>query len=276
VFAKHALRGNPLAVLLPSAPVATEQMQAIANWLNLSETTFAEAFADGSGYRVRIFTPHRELPFAGHPTIGTAFALYSAGLLDKNRSDYVQSCAAGALPITRSGEKFSVRTPAVRLQSYAPTADAELAEAVGCAAVSAVLLCDNGARWAVARYDSVEALLALKPSMHALAQWNLKHQNLGLAAFALSNDPNYHVEVRCFVPLDGILEDPVTGSGNAAVAAFMERHDYFAQHLVPRAYEARQGRAMGRDGYLSLHVKAMDCIELSGTALRVASGEFQL
>jgi PhzF family phenazine biosynthesis protein len=276
VFAKEALKGNPLAVLLPPVALETAQMQAIANWLNLSETTFAEPFADGSGYRVRIFTPQRELPFAGHPTIGTATALYLAGLLDRERNDYIQSCAAGELPITRSGDLFSVRTPAVHIESYPATADAWLAGVMGRAAIAPAMQCDNGARWAVARYDSVDALLALTPSMHALAQWNLLHRNLGLAAFALSDDPNYHVEVRCFVPIDGIPEDPVTGSGNASVAAFMEHQQYFAKGLLPRAYVARQGRAMGRDGYLNLHVKAIDNIELAGVAVRIARGEFQI
>jgi PhzF family phenazine biosynthesis protein len=278
VFAQADFFGNPLAVVILTGErwPSTEFMQRAANWLNLSETTFACAAADGLNYQVRIFTPMRELPFAGHPSIGTAAALFLSGKLSTEISRYTQHCAAGALPVWRTGEHWFVQAPAVALCELDDAAQQALRTISGVqlldtAAAPAVLAL--GPRWAVAEFVSTQALLAAKLDMAALSAWNLAHDNLGLAAFARGYDElGAYLEVRCFVPLDGIAEDPVTGSGNAAIAAFLHARQVFA--ALPRRYRARQGRALGRDGHLLMEVSENGVVAVGGQVRLIASGDF--
>ncbi len=280
VFTAHAFFGNPLAVILLAADctLEPESMQRVAAWLNLSESTFARPAPDGLSYDVRIFTPKQELPFAGHPSIGTAAALYAAGLLRADVSQYTQNCAAGALPVWRDHARWFVRAPAAQLTALGADATGQLASicntplAPSAAAPAVVAL---GPRWAVAEFASCAELLSAQPDFSALAAWNLAHNNLGLAAFARGVDADgAYLEVRCFVPLDGITEDPVTGSGNAAIAAFLHINQAF--DALPRRYRARQGRAIGRDGWLELIVSAAGEVAVGGVVTPVASGEIDL
>ena len=275
VFSARAFFGNPLAVVVidHTTQIDAEKMQRIANWLNLSESTFVQPAADGLSYSVRIFTPKQELPFAGHPSIGTAAALFAAGVLSADTRQYTQHCAAGALAIWRDDTHWFVQAPLATLTPIAPNAGLELAHICGLAlSGSAPAVISIGPRWAVAEFISVEALLAAKPDLAAMAAWNLAHQNIGLAAFARGVDTaGEYLEVRCFVPVDGIAEDPVTGSGNAAIAAFLHINNDFGS--LPRHYRARQGRAIGRDGSLQMIVSETGEVAVGGVVTQVAAGE---
>ena len=275
VFSARAFFGNPLAVIVvdSAALMHSENMQRIANWLNLSESTFVQPAADGLSYHVRIFTPKQELPFAGHPSLGTAAALFAAGALSADTRHYTQHCAAGALAVWRDNENWFVQAPAATLTPIALSAGQELARICGpalrgCAPAVIAL----GPRWAVAEFCSSAELLAAQPDFNALAAWNLAHDNIGLAAFARGVDAaGEYLEVRCFVPLDGIPEDPVTGSGNAAVAAFLHINQDF--NGLPRSYRARQGRALGRDGRLQMNVSEAGEVAVGGVVTQIAVGE---
>ena len=280
VFSARAFFGNPLAVVVidHATQIDAEKMQRIANWLNLSESTFVQPAADGLSYSVRIFTPKQELPFAGHPSIGTAAALFAAGALNADTRHYTQHCAAGALSVWRDETNWFVQAPSATLTAIESSAGQELAQICGLAlgrtgqGGSAPAVIALGPRWAVAEFCSAEALLAAPPDLAAMAAWNLAHQNIGLAAFARGvDDAGDYLEVRCFVPLDGIAEDPVTGSGNAAIAAFLHINNDFGS--LPRTYRARQGRAMGRDGSLQMAVSDTGDVAVGGVVTLVASGE---
>jgi PhzF family phenazine biosynthesis protein len=296
VFGTTRFAGNPLAVMVGDHTLSTERMQMIANWLNLSESTFVEVLTPTS-YRVRIFTPKSELPFAGHPSIGTAAALMYAGLLDPSALQFTQHCGAGDLPVRRSSAAadadWFVQAPVATMLALDDLAIAELALAVGQQAnknyIRPVVI-NNGPCWAVAEYESPELLLAMTPDLPALAAWNTRYHNLGLAAFARQQGGNKqadaehtddhqanignHMEVRCFVPIDGIAEDPVTGSGNAAVAAALDLQNGFAD--LPRQYTARQGRAVGRDGVVQVHIDAHHRVAIGGSVRLIAEGALHL
>ncbi len=275
VFSARAFFGNPLAVVVidKTMQIDAEKMQRIANWLNLSESTFVQPAADGLSYSLRIFTPKQELPFAGHPSIGTAAALFAAGALSADTRHYIQHCAAGALAIWRDDTNWFVQAPSASLTPIEKHAGEELAQICGLAlSGSAPAVIALGPRWAVAEFCSANALLAAQPDLAAMAAWNSAHQNIGLAAFARGVDAaGEYLEVRCFVPLDGIAEDPVTGSGNAAIAAFLHINNDFGS--LPRSYRARQGRAMGRDGTLEMIVSDTGEIAVGGVVTQVSVGK---
>ena len=274
VFTERAYFGNPLAVVVldGTSEISTAHMQRIANWLNLSETTFVQSAADGLSYSVRIFTPKQELSFAGHPSLGSAAALFASGALNADVTHYTQHCAAGALAIWRVGTSWFVQAPPAILTPIEHSAGQELAQIchlalTGCA--PAVIMI--GPRWAVAEFCSTEGLLAAQPDFAALGAWNLANNNIGLAAFARGIDASgEYLEVRCFVPLDGIPEDPVTGSGNAAIAAFLHMNKAFGS--LTQNYRARQGRALGRDGILTLSVSDVGEVAVGGGVTVISTG----
>jgi PhzF family phenazine biosynthesis protein len=280
VFTARRFYGNPLAVLLQIQESA--QMQRVANWLNLSETTFAEAFADRLGYSVRIFTPKQELPFAGHPSLGTAAALLHAGLLDPKSLRFTQRCAAGDLPIWRSSFQpdclWFVQAPEAQVLALNASAVAELAHACGApfgAEEPMPRVIQIGPRWAVAGFADAAAVLALTPDLPAMAAWNLAHDNIGLAAYGRGVDASGpYLEVRCFVPIDGIAEDPVTGSGNAAIAAFLHAHN--ALSSLARRYRAMQGQSLGREGELAVEISDAGVVSIGGRVQIVADGMIEL
>lgn len=244
VFATSPFSGNPLAVIANAGDLDTEQMQAIASWINFSETSFllppTESSAD---YRVRIFTPFEELPFAGHPTLGSARAWRSLGIEPHKHGRIVQECALGLVTIQEEairndeGNKqkiFSFATP--DLLKSGPLSDDELASA--CAAInidpSEVVdhgWGDNGPGWKILQLRDAEAVRQLKPkTSHA--------EKVGVVGLSDDEGPEY--EVRAF--MFG-LEDPVTGSLNGSVAQFMRD-----RKLVPESYTATQGSQLGRAG----------------------------
>ena len=259
-FTDRPFRGNPVAVVLDAEGLDSGEMQHIARWTNLSETTFLlpSRVAD---YRLRIFSPTRELPFAGHPTIGSAHAALEAGLVKGGKLK--QECGAGVLDLTVDNGTIFVRSPQVKL-----TPLASIASAVGIplAPGAPLLRAEVGPVWLVGEMSDAAALAAVKPDMTALAEWSESLNATGATVFARSGEADCAIHVRSFAPAHGIPEDPVCGSGNICVAAYL-RHFGRAQS----AYVARQGMQLGRDGRVSMRVSA-EAIELGGRAVTCVEG----
>ncbi len=243
VFAEEPLAGNPLAVVLDGDGLDTEQMQAYATWIDLSETTFLLPPTDpAADYRVRIFTPGGELPFAGHPTLGSCRAWLDAGGEPATPGAVIQECGAGLVPLRIDGDRQAFRAPP--LIRSGPVDDDTLARVIGELGLTAsdvvdAAWIDNGPGWLGLLLASAEAVLAVE--LGPLSE------KIGLIGF----HPDGHeaaYEVRAFYPIGGqTLEDPVTGSLNASAAQWL-----VTTGRISPPYLAVQGTAMGRSGRVSI------------------------
>jgi PhzF family phenazine biosynthesis protein len=273
VFSARAGAGNALGVIVDSDGLDSQGMQAIAAWLNLSETIFFLPADEGASYHIRIFTPKGELPFAGHPSVGAAWAAVELGLAtpdDEGR--LVQQCAAGLLPVHVQGGRWfrqiRVRSPKAERREMAPV---ELPE--GLAALArpgqSPALWNNGPDWWLLEAGSEAALRRYKPELTAIGALPGRGK---LAVFAPADRPDvgYQYAVRAFAPGVGVNEDPVTGSANALVAA----HLLAEGRLKPgEQYLASQGRELGRNGEVRVQVDADAQIWIGGEVQQVISGQ---
>ena len=257
VFTARPFFGNPVAVVIDAEGLDTAAMQRIAGWTNLSETTFLLK-SDKADYRVRIFTPRQELPFAGHPTLGSAHAAIEAGFAAPKDGRLRQECGAGVLDLQVEGKTLSVKAPPAKVESVAGSP--------GIAPATRFLRIDVGPVWLVGEMSDAGALAALKPDMTAFAQWTDSLSATGVTLFAPSGEPGCAFHVRSFAPAHGVPEDPVCGSGNVSVAAYL-RH--FGR--APQAYATRQGMQLGRDGRVSMRV-GESAIWLGGEAVTCVEG----
>ncbi len=241
VFTTEVTRGNPLAVVHEAEGLSDAQMAAFARWTNLSETAFllppTEAAAD---YRVRIFTPDCELPFAGHPTLGSCQAWLAAGGAPKAANQVVQQCGVGLVRIRRSAERLAFAAPPLRRSG--PLDASTLARAarslrIDPAAIVRHQWVCNGPQWLALMLDSADAVLALKPDFAAMGELEVGV----IGAHPAGHDAQF--EIRAFVPTHGVPEDPVTGSLNAGIAQWL-----IGAGLAPAHYVAAQGTALGRHG----------------------------
>ncbi len=270
VFTDVAFKGNPVAVILDGQGLSTDAMQGIANWTNLSETTFVTAAtAAGADYAVRIFTPRCELPFAGHPTLGTAHAVIEAGIAGFTNGKIVQQCTAGLVEVSQTDGGLSFRLPRYAFADAPDIATLHVALGEG-AIVGDPLIADVGPRWVIAELASPTVLDQLAPDLAALADYDRTHSTTGLTVFAQHVDGA--ICVRSFAPADGIAEDPVCGSGNAAVAAYRLQ---LGQIDGTTSYAASQGRQIGRDGHISVRIDG-DAIHIGGRCVTVIDGSFRL
>lgn len=277
VFSDRLGAGNGLAVVLDGAGLSGEQMQAFAAYINQSETTFVlPVTAPEASYRIRIFTPVSELPFAGHPSVGSAHAVLEAGLAQAKNGELVQECAAGLLPIRVQGDGanlvISVRAPH---GNHMPTTD--LATALLPAALRGMnlgelppALINNGPFWWCVQLADEAAVRSLQPAQADIAAMNLATQSVGLAVFAKADADEYQLVVRAFCPADNIPEDPVTGSANAAIAAYL--HESGALEAVGNPYTASQGRELGRDGFVQVQVDVEGEVWIGGKTQTVVEG----
>ena len=255
VFTRRPFFGNPVAVVLDGAGLEPDAMQRIAGWTNLSETTFVTpAAAPGADYRVRIFTPRRELPFAGHPTIGTAHAVLEAGIARPREGRVRQECGAGVLTLTVDGEgsdrRIDVEVPPAKFDSVAPAVLARVRAALGLLASPArePRVVDVGPRWFVLELGDAAAVRALAPDFAALAEASRALGITGVTAFGRAQAGDHAMAVRSFAPAEGIPEDPVCGSGNGCVAALVRSERLISGH----SYVASQGSCVGRDGRVEI------------------------
>lgn len=275
VFAAHPGQGNPLGVVLDAADLDGASMQALAAWLNLSETVFFLPPDAGADYRIRIFTPGSELPFAGHPSVGAAWAAASHGLAQPRDGALVQQCAAGLLPVRIEAEAGRL-VPFVRSPRARELAHHEGPLPAGLATLAApgtgAALWDNGPRWWLVEAASAAQLRSLRPDFAGIAEWSNATASTGVAAFAFEDGADHQLAVRAFCPGDAVNvpEDPVTGSANAAIAACLYR-----QGRLPGggpAYVASQGRELGRDGRVAVRVDAEGEVWIGGQVQQVIAG----
>jgi PhzF family phenazine biosynthesis protein len=276
VFTDSPLAGNPVAVVLDGDGLDDATMQRLAAWTNLSETTFVlrptTAEAD---YRLRIFHPRAELPFAGHPTIGSAHAVLEAGLVAPRDGLVRQECGAGVLPIRVDGGRLAVRVPEARVVRERPIDAAELARALGEPVAGEALAIDVGPVWLVARIEGEARLRGLAPDLGAIDRLSRGLRVTGVTVFALPDVAGGRVVVRSFAPAAGVAEDPVCGSGNAAVGAHLGVTGLVAR--TGHTYRASQGRELGRDGTVEVAVAdGGRTIEIGGTSLTIVDGHVTL
>ena len=289
VFTATAYRGNPLAVVLDGSGMSTEAMQQFTDWTNLSEATFVlpptpEGRAAGADYRVRIFCPGRELPFAGHPTLGTCHAWLQTGGQPQVAGRVVQECGVGLVTLRRDGERLAFAAPPL-IQS-GPLAEEDvalIARGLGIARsdVVAHAWCDNGPRWRGVLLRSAAQVLALQPDGAVLAGLDVgvvgPRGKVGVvgatdaATDSATGDEAIAFEVRAFLPgHSGLMEDPVTGSLNAALAQWL-----IGAGLAPARYIASQGTALGRAGRVHVQQDGAD-IWVGGHTATCISGTVRL
>ena len=294
VFTDTPLLGNALAVVLEAEGLSDAQMQALAQWTNLSETAFVlpptDAHAD---YRVRIFTPGGELPFAGHPTLGSCYAWLEAGGQPRDPEFIVQQCAVGLVRIRQGGSRLAFAAPACRRSPIAPELLAQISDALGLQGgqLRASQSLDNGPVWLSLLLDAPETVQGLQPDHGRLRELGVKvgvaavYRQTGQALIAranrearafvqsvstITNDPT-DLEVRAFASPVGVAEDPVTGSLNASLAQWL-----MADGHMPQAYSARQGTALGRAGQVFLSQDESGQVWVGGHVVACIEGSVTL
>lgn len=293
VFSATAGLGNPLAVVLDGEGLDDAAMQRFARWTHLSETTFVLPPTDpAADYRVRIFTPGGELPFAGHPTLGSCHAWLRAGGQPRTPGRVVQQCGIGRVEV-RTGERLAFAAPPLKRSAPSPAQLAQIAHALGLTApqVVAAQLLDNGPVWLGLLLHDADTVLALRPDHRNLRELGLKVGVAGLpadAAPALIGRSNREarafggarpsagkaaidLEVRAFAAPTGIDEDPITGSLNAALAQWLIEDGH-----LPARYIAGQGQCLGRDGRVHIERDADGQVWVGGEVADCIAGTVTL
>jgi PhzF family phenazine biosynthesis protein len=262
VFSSEPLRGNPVAVVHGAEGVDDDTMQRFAQWTNLSETTFLLPPTDpAADYRLRIFTPGGELPFAGHPTLGSAHAWLEAGGVPRRDDEVVQECAAGLVRIRR-GKTLAFEAPPLVRSGAVDDADRRaIVRALGIADDDVVDLAwvDNGPGWVGVLLRDAAAVLELEPDPGAFGDLDI-----GVVG-PQPEGSECAVEVRAFCPGLGVVEDPVTGSLNASLAQWL------AGDRLPSSYVAAQGTVLGRAGRVHIE-RDGDTVWVGGNATTVIKG----
>ena len=311
VFTDTPYLGNPLAVVLDGSDLSTEDMQHFAHWTNLAETTFLlppspEAAAAGADYQVRIFTTAHEMPFAGHPTLGSCHAWLEAGGKPKHPEFILQQCQVGLVRIRHNVKPLAFAAPALTRRPPTPESVDTLAATLGLnrAQVRAAQHLNNGPRHFGLLLDSVHSVLHVQPDLAALRGWMLATgvSGVGFAAVsdALPHQPSHglikrsnrearafggrsattdeaaqvaqqQLEVRFFANDVIVAEDPVTGSFNASLAQWL-----IAEGLAPTTYTATQGTCLGRFGQVFISQDATGQVWVGGHAVTCIDGQARL
>jgi PhzF family phenazine biosynthesis protein len=292
VFAECAGGGNPLGVVFGADAWSDADMQRFAKWTNLVETTFVLAPNDArASYRLRIFTPAREIAFAGHPTIGSAHAALETGRVQARDGGLVQECGAGLLPIRVEGEGASrrlyVQAPAASVLSEGAD-DVLLRAALGDVKLGALppAFVEGGRRWWVAEFADEASLRKWKPDHAAILALARAGDSLGLCCFAraavsnpesrISNPGSYDVVVRAFPAGVGIVEDPASGAANGLIAAYIAQRE--PEGPLARGYRVSQGREMGHDATIDIRIDAGDreaVVWVGGRSHTIIDGELK-
>jgi PhzF family phenazine biosynthesis protein len=268
VFTDTPLTGNPVAVVHGADALDDAQMQAFARWTNLSETTFVLApTAPEADYRVRIWTPGGELPFAGHPTLGTCHAWRERGGVPKTPGRVVQQCGVGLVPIRASGARSAFAAPTPRMSAVDEATLLPVLAALGLARdrVRAARWLDNGPKWLGLHVDDAATVLALEPDHSALRTL----AKVGVLGAHPAGGPA-DVEVRAFAAPIGIPEDPVTGSLNASFAQWL-----IGEGVLPARYVAAQGTRLQRAGRVHIE-RDGDTVWVGGDSVACVQGELTL
>lgn len=279
VFADRPGAGNPLAVVLDAEGLDDAAMQAIARWTRLPETTFVfPPAAPGASYRIRMFSPRREVPFAGHPSVGTAHVVLEAGLATPVDGHLLQEGVAGLLPLSVDGDgaarTIAVRTPRARVVEIANAADARLAGALAGLTLGRLppALMDGGRRWWLAELSDEAALRGAHPDWAAIGHLAESTETMGLCAFARADAGNdYDLVVRAFVGAPAQFEDAASGAANATLAAWLRHNDALPGR--DGRYTVSQGREVGFDARLQLQVDGDGEVWSGGHICNVVRGE---
>ncbi|HEX5786160.1 MAG TPA: PhzF family phenazine biosynthesis protein [Burkholderiaceae bacterium] len=274
VFTTTPYRGNPLAVVLDGTDLSTEDMQRFTAWANLSEAAFLlpptpEGAAAGADYRVRIFNPQTEYPFAGHPTLGACHAWLAQGGQPRQPGIVMQECGVGLVPVRQTGSRLAFAAPPSRQSQPSPELLARVSQALGLQATQVLnaQILDNGPTFLALQLSSRDEVLACNPDMNAL-------KSLRTCAALVSvhpNDPDTQIEVRAFGPHLGFDEDPITGSLNASLAQWLMAH-----HRVPSQYVAAQGTQLNRVGRVFIDQDAKGQLWIGGESVTCIQGTVQL
>jgi PhzF family phenazine biosynthesis protein len=276
VFSARIGGGNQLGVVVDASAWSDAQMQAFARWTDLVETTFvlAPTTADAS-YRLRIFTPSREIPFAGHPTIGSAHAVLECGIAEPVDGGLIQECGAGLLPIRIEGDgdarNLFLQAPAARVlredPRNEPLLDAALAGAKRGTLPPAFV--EGGRRWWIVEFADEASLRAWQPDHAAIGKLAAATDSLGVCAFARSESTDYEVVVRALPAGVGIVEDPASGAANGLIAAWIAHAE--PDGALARGYRVSQGREIGHDAAIVIRIE-QGRIWVGGRTRTIVSG----
>ena len=277
VFADRPGAGNPLAVVLDAEGLDDTTMQAIARWTRLPETTFVfPATKPEASYGIRIFSPRREVPFAGHPSVGTAHAVLEAGLATPRDGLLVQDGIAGLLPLHVLGSgatrTIAVRTPRAKVMEIASPQDARLRDVLDTLPLGNLppALMNGGRRWWLAELRDEAALRAATPPWEAIGKLAQETESMGMCVFARSDDPVYFLAVRAWVGAPAQFEDAASGAANATLAAWLA-----SQNALPGCdgrYRISQGREVGYDAIIELQVDDEGEVWSGGRICNVVTG----
>ena len=264
-------------MVLEAEGLSDDDMQAIARWTRLPETTFVlPANSDDASYRIRIFSPRREVPFAGHPSVGTAHAVLEAGLAAPRDGFLVQDGIAGKLPLRVTGEgakrTIAVRTPRASVREIASADDPRLRDALRDLPLGKLppALMDGGRRWWLVELENETALRTATPPWDAIGILAQSTESMGICAYARSDDPVYYLAVRAWVGAPAQFEDAASGAANATLAAWLA-----SQNALPGDsgfYRISQGREVGHDAIIELTVDADDDVWSGGRVCTVVEG----
>jgi PhzF family phenazine biosynthesis protein len=276
-FSDRPFSGNPVAVVLDSEGLSQTEMQAIAHWTNLSETTFVlPPINPAASYRLRIFTPRSELPFAGHPTLGSAHAILEAGRALPRDGVLLQECAQGLVRISVENEGkdrcLVLDLPDAAITPLEPE-DVDELEAILGASVNRYAtpaIVNVGVVWIVAQVADADALLALQPDYARSARFERRLGATGLSLFGNHSAGEAEIEVRSFAPSCGVDEDPVCGSGNGSIAVFRSLRGMLSTGRV--RYIATQGRKVGRNGRIEVGVDGNGKVTIGGACVTCVDG----
>jgi len=277
VFSTGAGTGNPLAVVLDAEGLDDAAMQAIARWTRLPETTFVLPAIDAaSSYRLRMFSPQKEVPFAGHPSIGTAHAVIEAGLASPREGLLVQDGIAGRLPLRVEGEgrerRIAIRTPRASVAEVVEASDARLERALAGWPLGNLppARMQGGRSWWVVEVADEAALRAVAPDWDAIASLAESTGSMGVFAYARCAGQPWDIAVRAFVGNGRRFEDAASGAANAVLAAWLDERD--AMPGGRREYTASQGREVGHDARLHLAMDDAGEVWSGGQILTVIRG----
>lgn len=276
VFTEKPFFGNPVAVVIDAAGLDAAEMQRIATWTNLSETTFVLPASSGDAdYQLRIFSPKQELPFAGHPTLGSAHAVIESGFAAAHDGRLRQECLAGLIDLTieetAAGQRIFLEAPDAKISVVDDNNARWMQTGLGLMQpfVHPPARVDVGVVWLVAELADSKAVAALEPEMNGLSKLSSATNAAGITVFGKSDDEFSRLHVRSFAPALGVAEDPVCGSGNASVGAYLVYTGLVKSY--GSEFIARQGMQVGRDGRVSVRLEN-HAIRIGGYAITCVDG----
>jgi PhzF family phenazine biosynthesis protein len=280
VFSERPGGGNPLGVVFGAQGWSDARLQSLARWLDLVETTFVlPPTLPGADYRLRIFTPTREIPFAGHPSVGTAHAVLATGAAMASQGRLVQECGAGLLPLRITGEpgawRIAVQSPPARCVRRAPDIDSGLEALLDgiTTGPSPTALVEGGRRWWVVEFADVAALRNWRAPHAAIAAMARATHSLGIAAFARAPGESPALVVRALPCGIGIDEDPASGAANGLIAAWLRELE--PAGALSRGYTVSQGREIGRDARLDVAIDPDGTVWVGGRSHVVVDGRME-